>query len=65
MSSEVERLLTDYKLSTLLLARKLESLPKDEYHAIIEQIDRVLEREDRLRDAIRTGNVTPLDRARR
>lgn len=66
MSSEVERLLTDYKLSTLLLAQKLESLPKDEYHAIIEQIDRVLEREERLRDAVRsTGNVTLLDRARR
>lgn len=65
MSSEVERLLTDYKLSTLLLAQKLESLPKDEYHAIIEQIDRVLEREERLRDAVRSGNVTVLDRARR
>lgn len=65
MDSEVERLLTEYKLSTLLLARKIESLPKDEYYAIAEQVERVLEREQRLKEAFRTGNVTPIDRAKR
>jgi hypothetical protein len=65
MLADVERLLTDCKLSTLLLAKRLESLPKDEYYAINERIDRVLEREERLKEAYRTGNVTPLDRAKR
>jgi hypothetical protein len=65
MSADVERLLTEYKLSTLLLARRLESLPKEEYYAIVEHIDRVLQREERLKEAFRTGNVTPIDKAKR
>lgn len=65
MSADVEKLLTDYKLSTLLLAKKLESLPKDFYYAISEQIEREMERERQLQDAYRSGNVTPIDRAKR
>lgn len=65
MSSDVERLLTEYKLSTLLLAQRIERLPKDEYYAVVEQIERVLAREERLKEAMKTGNVTPIDRAKR
>lgn len=65
MDSDVERLLTEYKLSTLLLAQKIERLPKDEYYALAEQVERVLEREQRLKEAIRSGNVTPIERAKR
>jgi len=65
MSSDVERLLTEYKLSTLLLAQRIERLPKDEYYALVEQVDRVIAREDRLKEAIKTGTVTPIDRAKR
>lgn len=65
MDTEVERLLTEYKLSTLLLAQKIERLPKDEYYGLVEQVERVLEREQRLKEAIRTGNVTPIERAKR
>lgn len=65
MSSDAEKALTDYKLSTILLAQRLESLPKDEYHAIAEQVERALEREKRLQEAYRNGNVTPIERAKR
>lgn len=65
MSSEMEEVLTQYKLSTLLLAKRIESLPKDEYYALVEQIERILERENRVKEAIRTGNVTPIERAKR
>lgn len=66
MSSDAERALTDYKLSTILLAQKIESLPKEEYHALVEQVERVMEREKRLQEAYRTGgNVTPIERAKR
>lgn len=65
MTADVERLLTEYKLSTLLLARRLEALPKEEYYAIVEHMDRVLQREERLKEAYRTGNVTPIDKAKR
>jgi len=65
MSAEIEKALTDYKLSTLLLAQRLESLPKDEYYALNEQIERILEREKLLKEAMRSSNVTPIDRAKR
>lgn len=65
MTSDAEKALTDYKLSTILLAQRLESLPKDEYYAIAEQVERALERERRLQEAYKTGNVTPIDRAKR
>lgn len=65
MSADVEKLLTDYKLSTLLLAQRLESLPKADYYALNEQIERILDKEKALRDALRSGTVTPIDRGRR
>jgi hypothetical protein len=65
MSSDAEKALTDYKLSTILLAQRLESLPKEDYYAISEQIDRALEHKRRLEEAYRTGNVTSIERAKR
>jgi hypothetical protein len=65
MSSDLEKALTESRLSTLILARRIEDLPKDEYFALVEQIARIEEREKRMKDAFRTGNVTPIDRAKR
>lgn len=64
VSSELEKLLTDYKLSTLLLAQKIESLPKDAYQSIVDHLNSLLEREERLKQ-LRPDNVTPIDRSKR
>lgn len=66
VTAESEELLSHYHVSTLLLARKLESLPKEAYHAIMEQVEIMLAKEQQLRKAIENaGNVTPIDRSRR
>jgi hypothetical protein len=66
MTSDAEKALTDYKLSTILLAQRLEGLPKEDYYAIVEQVERALEHKRRLEEAYRSsGNVTPIDRAKR
>jgi hypothetical protein len=65
MSPDAEEALANYRLSTILLAQRLESLPKEDYHAIVEQVERALEHKRRLDEAIRTGNVTPIERAKR
>lgn len=66
MTSDAEKALTDYKLSTILLAQRLESLPKEDYFAISEQIERALEHKKKLEEAYRSsGNVTPIERAKR
>ncbi len=66
MTSDAEKALTDYKLSTILLAQRLENLPKEDYYAINEQIERAFEHQRRLAEAMRSsGNVTSIDRAKR
>lgn len=65
MSAEMERIFNKYRLETLLLAEKLETLPQDEYYALVEQVERVIEREQRVKEAYRSSNVTPLERAKR
>lgn len=66
MTSDAEKALTDYKLSTILLAQRLESLPKDDYYAIVEQVERALEHKRKLEEAMRSSaNVTPIERAKR
>lgn len=64
MSAEMEKLFTDYKLSTLLLAQKIESLPKDDYYLICQQIERAIETQEKVRQALKSGNVTPLHKSR-
>lgn len=65
MTAEMEKLLADYRLSTLLLAQKLEGLPKEDYQNIVAQIERAHEQRDRLERAMSNSNVTVLDRSRR
>lgn len=61
MSADLERLLTDYNLSTLFLAKKLESLPRRVRDTIYNQIENEFEREEQVRKAIETGRVATLE----
>lgn len=66
VSAEMEKTLTDYRLSTLLLAQRLESLPKDDYYLIAQAIERALENQEKLRAALDSSpNVTSIDRRKR
>lgn len=66
MSADMEKLLADYRLSTLLLAQKLESLPAEDYQNIVAQIERAAEQRERLERAMASSpNVTVLERPRR
>lgn len=66
VSAEMEKALTDYKLSTLLLAQKIEALPKEDYYVITQQIERALENHERLQEAMQSStNVTQIDRRKR
>lgn len=64
MRPEMEDLLADYKLSTLLLAQKIESLPKEFRDAINAQVEAYLDQREQLSRAFQ-GNVTPIDKSRR
>lgn len=61
LSAELEKLLSDFKLSTLLLAQKIEALPKDAYQSVVTHIETLLDREDRIKQ-LRPPNVTPMKR---
>lgn len=65
VTPEMSKAFADYRLSTLILAEKLEELPKSEYARLVEQIDAILEREKLLRDALETSKVTHIDKHRR
>lgn len=60
MSAEIDLLLTKHKLSSIMLAERIESLPKDDYYVICQQIERALATQEQLRQALKSGNVTPL-----
>jgi hypothetical protein len=64
VSAEMEKTLTDFKFSTLLLAQKIETLPKDDYYVIMQQIERALDNAEKLREAMKSGNVASIDRRR-
>jgi hypothetical protein len=62
----MEKTLTDYKLSTLLLAQRIESLPKDDYYLIVQAVERALEHQQKLQAALESSpNVTSIDRKKR
>lgn len=65
LSPQMAKVLGDYRLSTLILAEKIESLPRADYARIVEEIDSILEREERLREALESEKVTHIDRHRR
>ena len=58
---EIEELLAEHKLSTLMLAKKLESLPKAFRDGLYAQIEAFLEQRDQIG---KSTNVTPIDRDR-
>jgi hypothetical protein len=64
MGADLDRMLTDYNLSTLFLAKKLESLPKRVRENIFNQIETAIEHEEQLQRAIDQGSVTPIERPR-
>lgn len=64
LSSEMEDLFTKYKLSTLLLAQKIESLPKDDYYLLCQQMERALENAEKLRQSLKNNNITDIRRPR-
>lgn len=64
MSADLERHLLEYKLSTIFLARKLESLPQRVRDNIYNQIETAFEQQEQLQRAIDAGSVSPIDRTR-
>lgn len=60
MTQPMEKLLADYKLSTLLLAQKLESLPREDFANICREIERAFDREETLKRALQHSNITHL-----
>lgn len=62
MSADLERHLLDYKLSTIFLARKLESLPPRVRDNIYNQIESAFEQEELLQRAIDSGSISSIDR---
>jgi len=64
--TEITDLLGRYTMRTVLIAQKLERLPKDVFHNIIEQIERATDREEQLHKALRlSNNVESIDKHRR
>ena len=65
MGGDLERTLADFNLSTLFLAKKLESLPRRIRENIYNQIETALEHEEQLQRAIDQGSsVTSFERSR-
>ena len=65
--SQMEDLIKGYGLPTLLIAKKLSGLPKEDYDAIVTQIDLAATKAERLTRLIGEsgGNVTAIDKKRR
>lgn len=63
MPADIEKMLGDYHLSTLFLAKKLEALPRAVRKGIEQQIEAAFEQEEQLKHALlNRGNVTSFDR---
>jgi len=59
LPSGMDKLLTDFKVSTLLLAKRIEELDKEDYQQVAELIDLLERKRDQLRRAIaHSSNVT-------
>lgn len=65
--SDMNELLKGYGLPTLLIAKKLAQLPKEDYDAIVTQIELATVRAERLQRLVSEsgGAVTPIDKKRR
>lgn len=65
-SAEMREMLTDYKMSTLLLAQRIEALSKDDYYQVSELVAHLEGKAEQLRRAVeRSPNVTALEHKRR
>lgn len=62
MSTDLEQALVKNEFSTILLAERIEKLPKAARRNIVNQIDEILEREEALKNAYSSGNVTSIKR---
>lgn len=61
MPADIENTLGDYHLSTLILAKKLEALPRQIRRNIQEQIEAATEQQEQLQRALQNHpNVTPI-----
>lgn len=65
MSADMEKTLIRFQWSTVLLAERLENLPKEDYYTISQQIDRAEENQRKLREALETGGVVSIEKARK
>ena len=65
--SQMDDLINGYGLPTLLIAKKLSALPKEDYDAIVTQIELAATRAARMSKLIEEsgGTVTAIDRKRR
>lgn len=61
---DVDKLLTEYRLSTLLVAKKLEDLPRTKYDNLINLINDSYEEEMRIRELTKEGKVTHITKGR-
>jgi hypothetical protein len=64
VSAEMERSLSKFELHTILLAQRLEELPKDDFYLICKQIEHAEENAKKVREALKNSNVTTLHRSR-
>ena len=65
LGAQMDNALTKASLEDLLLAERIQRLPKKARDNILEQIEEILEREEKLKRAYAESNVTPIDRDRR
>lgn len=64
--ADMNELLTGYGLPTLLLAKKLAGLPKEEFDAIVVLIEQATLRTERMKQLVsESDNVTAIDRRRK
>lgn len=61
---DMDKLLTEYRLSTLLVAKKLEDLPRTKYENIVNLINDAHEEMLRIRELTEQGKVTHITRNR-
>lgn len=66
ISGQMEKVLTDYKLSTLLLAERIEELDPAGYHQVAELVELLELKHKQLTEALASSdNVTPIGKKRR
>lgn len=65
MTDREAKALSDFNYETILLAQKIEALPKKDRDALLTQIENALAHHEELQRLLAAGNVTSIDRGRR